>query len=264
MMELLLVNQELCESRMFRTTRSMRDLSGREIANLAYLNTLAVYLMLQDDVHHDFAKQYARRTTQHGGYRTYKTHATDLYMLCYVLSNPENPHVTLRSHAGSVRFLNRLRFDSFRHFQLMRTLAASADRSNEMVSYFFRLETQLNITDGAYKQYRRLITDWGNLKYSSKQLAVVKLTQEIRKIAKGSEVLIPMSAMIRQKNFMVEPEYEKPRTSFSKRVAGAVAGAAAGRYIAGKLSSQDAGRAKKVGTGLGAIAGYWATGRRKA
>jgi hypothetical protein len=263
-MELLLVNQELCESRMFRTTRGMRELTGRDVANLTYLNTLALYLLLQDDVQHDFARQYSEKTAQHGAYRSYKTHATDLYMLCYVLTNPDNPHVRLSDHSTSVRFLNKLQFDPFRHYQLMRTLSKSADKRNEVASYFFRLESQLNITEGAYKQYRRLITDWGNLKYSSKQLAVVKLTQEIRKIAKGSELLSATTTMVKYRNYMVEPEYENPRTSFSKRVAGAVAGAVAGRYIAGKLSSQDTDRAKKVGTGLGAIAGYWAAGRRKA
>lgn len=262
-MDLLLVNQELCESRMFRTTRGMRDLSGRDVANLAYLNTLVVYMLLQDDVQHEFAKKYAEKTAQHGAYRSYKTHASDLYMLCYAITNPENRHLNFRNHSDSVRFLNKLRFDPFRHYQIMRTMSKSADKRNEIASYFFRLESQLHITDGAYKQYRRLITDWGNLKYSSKQLAVVKLTQEIRKIAKGSELLMATTTMIRYKSYMVEPEYEKPRTSFSRRVAGTAAGAVAGRYLAGKLSSQPTDRVKNIGTGLGAIAGYWAAGRRK-
>jgi hypothetical protein len=262
-MELLLINQELSESRMFRTTSSMRTLNGRDVADLAYLNTLVVYLMLQDDVQHDFAKDYATRTAQHGAYRIYKTHATDLYMLCYVLSNPDNSHVRLRDHSESANFLNRLKFDSYRHYLFMRTLSNSADKTNEAVSYFFRLESQLNISNSAYKQYRRLVTDWGNLKYSAKQLAVVKITQEIRKIARGSEVIAPLSTMLKYKNYMVEPEYQAPRTSFTKKVAGAVVGAAAGRYVAGKLATTNVDRAKTVGTGLGAIAGYWAAGRSK-
>ena len=49
--------------------------------------------------------------------------------------------------------------------------------------------------------------------------------------------------------------------STTRRVAGTVAGAAAGRYVAGKV--KDTPRSKNIGTGLGAIAGYWASGRRK-
>jgi hypothetical protein len=69
--------------------------------------------------------------------------------------------------------------------------------------------------------------------------------------------------MIKYKNYMIEPEYQEPRTSFTKKVVGAAVGAAAGRYVAGKLATINVDRAKTVGTGLGAIAGYWAAGRSK-
>jgi uncharacterized protein YcfJ len=49
----------------------------------------------------------------------------------------------------------------------------------------------------------------------------------------------------------------------AKRIAGTAVGAAAGRYAADKINKASNKTAKNVGTGMGAIAGYWASGRRK-
>ena len=121
----------------------------------------------------------------------------------------------------------------------------------------------LKINNDRYKQYRRYITTWGNLKYSSKQLVISKLVQELRRISRGGELMFPLTSMLKYRSYQVEPAYDKPRTSFTKKVAGAAIGAAAGRYIAGKAADMDKEKLKKVGTGLGAIAGYWAAGRKK-
>jgi hypothetical protein len=262
-MELSLVNQELCESRLYRSSHAMRQLTGRAVADLTYLNTLVVYLLLQDDVQHDYAASYAAQTAQYGGYHSFKTSATDLYLLCYTVSNPVNNHIRLDQHSDSVDFLKRLSFDSGRHLRFMRSLAVSADRTNEANSYFFRLESQLNIKENRYKAYRRLVTDWGDLSYSKKQLSISKITQEIRRLGRGSELLSPLTTMLKYKNFRVEPEYSEPRVSLTKKLAGAAAGAIAARYAADKITSTKPETFKKVATGLGAIAGYWAAGRSK-
>jgi hypothetical protein len=51
-----------------------------------------------------------------------------------------------------------------------------------------------------------------------------------------------------------------------KKVGGAALGAVAGRYAAKKLTKLAKNKPntlKKAGTGIGAIAGYWAAGRKK-
>lgn len=262
-MELEFIDKEICESRLYRTTAQMSNLNGRETADLAYLNTIALYLMLQDDAQHGYASEYAFQTAKYGDYNVFRTNATDLYVLCYILKNPDNNYVRLNDHSASVNFLKSLSFDSLRHLKFMRTMSQSADKTNEAVSFFFRLESQLKINNDRYKQYRRYITTWGNLKYSSKQLVISKLVQEMRNLSRGGELMLPLTSMLKYKSYHVEPAYDKPRTSFAKKVAGAAIGAVAGRYVAGKAADMDKEKLKKVGTGLGAIAGYWAAGRRK-
>jgi len=260
-MELEFIDKEISESRLYRTSSAMSKLNGRDVADLAYLNTIALYMMLQDDAQHEYAKSYANQTIKYGNYNLFRTHATDLYMLCHVLNNPED--ASLDSKFESTKFIKTLSFDELKHIRFLRTLSNAADSNNQAVSYFFRLEAQLKIKNPKYTQFRRYITNWGNLKYSSRQLAVTKILQEIRKLGRGSELISPLTTMAKYRKFNVEPEYSRPRTSFAKKVAGAAIGAVAGRYVAGKVADMDKEKLKKAGTGLGAIAGYWAAGRRK-
>ena len=86
-MELLLVNSEdLCESRLYRTTNGFRRMSAENIADAFYLETLAVIMFSKDGDQRDYAKAYAQKTAQYGPYAAYRTAATDLYMgrlLCH-------------------------------------------------------------------------------------------------------------------------------------------------------------------------------------
>ena len=253
-MELEFIDQEISESRLYRSSGNMGQLTGRDVADLLYLNTIALYLMVQDDIQHSYASNYAKQTTQYGGYNTFRTSATDLYLLAYMVKQPKSDKISLKNRMSSVSFLQGLNFDSRKHFMFMKKIANGSDRKNEAVGYFFRLESQLKVTDSKFKQYRRYITDWGNLKFSSRQLVVTKLLQTMRYLGRGSELISPMTA------------YSVPRTSFAKKVGGAALGAVAGRYAAKKLTQLAKNKPntlKKAGTGIGAIAGYWAAGRKK-
>jgi len=265
-MDLQLINEDLCESRLYRTTQQFKFITGREIANLTYLNTLLIYLMLQDDKQHAYAKQYAKQTAQYSGYTLFRTHATDLYMLCYAINDPDTKHLRFEQHGESKRFLKTLQFTPRRHQRFIRKLSLANDTKGEAVSYFLSLERQLKITDGRYLRWRRYVTDWGNLKFTSRQNVIATISQEIRRVAKGSELLKPLQTMLKYRNYRPHPEYKAPRTSFTKRAIGTAAGAVAGRYAGKKIAQRlgkDQDNYKKAGTGIGAIAGYWASGRKK-
>jgi len=198
-MELQLINQEICESRLYRTTASLSKLDGRDVANLVYLNTLATYLMLQDDQKYDFAQEYAKKTAQYGSYNNFKTVGTDLYMLCYILNNVDNNEVTLKNHVSSTKFLRTLQFDSRRHTIFIRSMAREEDKKSLATSFFLRLESQLKIKESNYKQYRRDIANWRDLKDSIKHRVIKMFIMDIRKIAMIGEVLIPLNSMLSPK-----------------------------------------------------------------
>lgn len=261
-MELQLIGQELSEARLYRASRSFGTLSGDDIADLLYLNTLSTFMMLQDDEQREFAQEYAKKTVMYGTYSLFRTHATDMYMLAYVVSHPDNDNINLKDPVTSKKYLKDLMFEPRKHIYFLRKFVADNYTKSEAISYLFRLESQLKIKDSRYKRWRRLVQDWKNLKYSQKQLAIAQIIQELRRKGAGagraSEVMYGLDPMLKVKRFRnAEPEKK------TGGLAGAVAGAVAGRYAAGKLNKMDNKTAKNVGTGIGAIAGYWANRKAK-
>ena len=115
-----------------------------------------------------------------------------------------------------------------------------------------------------YKQWRRLIMDWENLRFIQRQSITTRIVQELRRLGRGSELMIPMTAMLKYKKYRVadKPNKVDPMRRLAGTAAGAVAGRYAGKKIAKKLN-KNVDKYKRAGTGIGAIAGYWASGRQK-
>jgi hypothetical protein len=258
-MELLLVNSEdLCESRLYRNTDGFRRMTAQNIADVFFLETLAVLMFSQDGDQRDYAKAYAQKTSQYGPYAAYRTAATDLYMLGFSINNPD--YKSLRFKSNVEKSLAQLSFDNRRHYRMMRTIATTDATKSEMSSFLIRLESQLKIGNPLYKQLRRLVVDWDNLKYSQKQYIVAKLLQSLRSIkAQTTEIFNHLIAMKRERAYKDTTVNNEP--SKLKRAAATVAGAYVGSKVAPKLSKNKI--SGTTGAGIGAIAGYWASGRKK-
>ena len=261
-----LIDKEISEARLYRTSSAFGQLTGESIAELLYLNTLVTYLMYKDDKQHEFAKAYARQTTQYGKYTLFRSHATDLYLLAYMVSEPKTKSVKLKNFLNSQSYLNSLKFDKKTHWSFLQRLSKGNISDSIASPYMFRLESQLKIKKSIYKQWRRLIMDWEKLKYIQRQTVTARITQEFRRLGRGSELMAPLGTMLKYKKYHVSKFKAQQKPSLAKRVAGTAAGAVAGRYAGKKIAKRfgkDIDKYKKAGTGLGAIAGYWASERRK-
>lgn len=266
-MDLQLVNQELCEARLFRSTRGFNTLTGKDVADLMFLNTLVVYMMSKNEETYEYAKQYAKNTAGFSSYSLFRTFATDLYMLAYQLKYPDNDHAKLKDPIASKRFLDSLQFNDRKHIEFMRQLANDNVSSSLASTYFYRLESQLKVSDSRYKRWRRLITTWKTLKYAERNAVVAQITQELKRkgqgTGRGNETLTALEPLVRVRKYSPAAKHSDDKPSVAKRVVGTAAGAVAGRYAADKLNKMDNKTAKNIGTGIGAIAGYWASGRKK-
>ena len=264
-LDLKLIDKEISEARLFRTSRQFKNLTGRQVADLLYLTSLSIWMMAKDGKQEDFARAYAKQSTQYGPYVLFRTHATDLFLLAYQVNDPDNRNISLNNSFESKRFLNSLKFNNRQHWLMISKIARGNERNSEMSTFFLRLESQLKISHSRFKQWRRLISDWSNLKYSQRQMVVAAVIQEYRRYAKGSEMISPLSTMTKYKAYSISDKY-KDEPSLARRVAGTAAGAVAGRYAGKKLAKatgKNVDKYKKYGTGLGAIAGYWASGRQR-
>jgi len=263
-MDFQLIDQELCEARLFRASRQFSAFSGEDIAHLLYLDTMLTYMLAQDDDQAEFARKYAGDTAKFGTYSLFRTHATDAYMLAYQIAHPMNDHVKLKNAASSKKHLEGLQFQKRHHIMFMRKIQKAKDTRAEAITYLYRLEKQLKVTDARYRAWRRMIVDWPKLNYTGKQRIVAQVIQELRRRGAGSgrymEITYGLEPMLKKVKFR---NIDKPKSDTGKKIAGAVAGAIAGRYAADKINKSSNKTAKNVGTGIGAIAGYWAAGKKK-
>ena len=189
----LIIDEELSESRLFRFTANFQRLTGRDVADLLYLETLAIYMFALDEKQQDYGTAYARKTTQYGPYAVYRTSATDIYMLGFAINQPD--YSSLKLASKDRRFLNNLNFNNRQHYMFMNKIARYTPSRSDASSYLIRLEAQLKITNPLFRQFRRLILDWADLKYSQKQYVIAKMMQLIRVKGKGSEIFRNLTAM---------------------------------------------------------------------
>lgn len=254
-MELELIDT-LTESQLYRSNGMGKAFKSDSVGHLLYLNTLALVLMIQDKAQHNFAKEYAKRTTQYGNYLLFRNVATDLYTLAHHVRFPNSKKLKLQDNKKGEDYLSALRFDDKTHLDMMRKLSrGDSNIIQKITPYLMRLERQLRVPD-RLKTLRREITEWSSLSQSKRERTVAKLYNEMRRIGKTGELLRPVGSMTKYKVF---DEPDKPGVLKRAAVAGAgaVAGAALGKKIATKLD-KDPDKYKKAGAGIGALAGYWA------
>lgn len=226
-MDLQLIDNELCESRLYRYSGNFNNLDGKDIAKLLYLTTLTTYMLTLDDETQDYGLTYAKKTSQYGSYSLFRTHATDLYLLAFEVSNPKNKNVSLDNNSSSRDYLNKLNFQPRMHYKFVMDLGHNAATQSEAYSTFYRLEVQLKVNEASYKRWRRLILDWRNLKNIQKQLVVAQITQEFRRIGRGSELLIPLTSMLKDRNYVNSAPVPEPTPSVDAALSPGIAAMAA-------------------------------------
>lgn len=241
MMDLQLINKELCEARLFRTTRSFNTLSGKDIADLLFLNTLVTYILYQEDNSKDWAHKYAKNTVSFGGYTLFRTFATDMYMLAYQVKYPDNDHARMKDPITSKKFLETCRFQDRKHIEFFRALISDKVDSSYANTYFYRLETQLKVSDNRYRRWRRQAGMWRSMRQAEKSTMIAQITLELRRMGagtgRGNEVLTALEPMTRVRKYSPVVQQAK---KISKPAVSPTAAA-----------------------GIGAVAGYWAAGRKK-
>jgi hypothetical protein len=246
----------LTESQLYRSNAMGKSLKSDSIAQLLFLNTLALTLMIQDRAQSKFAKQYASKTTSYGNYLMFRNAATDLYTLAHHVKYPDSKSLKLQDNKKGKDYLDTLKFDDKTHWKMMQSIARD-DRNliNILKPYLMRLETQLRVPT-RLKSLRREITDWSSMSQNKRERAVAKLYDEMRRTGKTGELLRSIGTMNSYKQFD-NPENSGALKRAAATIAGASAGAALGSKAGVKLN-KDPDKYKKAGAGIGALAGYWA------
>ena len=253
-MELELIDT-LTESQLYRASGMGKSFKSDSVAQLLFLNTLALTLMAQDKAQFNYAKQYAKKTTSYSNYLMFRNAATDLYTLAHHVKYPNSKSLKLQDNKKGEDYLNGLRFDDKTHWKMMQRIARG-DRNliNTLKPYLMRLENQLRVPS-RLRSLRREVTDWSTLSQSKREKTVGKLYDELRRTGKTGELMRSIGTMNSYRQFD-DPEKSGVLKRAAITGAGAVAGAALGKKVADKFQ-KDPDKYKKAGAGIGALAGYW-------
>ena len=254
-MELELIDT-LTESQLYRSNGMGKSFKSDSIAQLLYLNTLSLLLMAQDKTQSKFAKEYAKKTTQYGSYLLFRNVATDLYTLAHHVRFPNSKKLKLQDNKKGEDYLSALRFDDKLHFKMIQRIAR-ADRNvvTALSPYLMRLERQLKVPS-KFSTLRRQIVDWSSKSQTERERIVGRLYEEMRRIGKTGELMRSIGTMNSYKQFD-EPQKSGVLKRAAATAAGAYTGAALGKKIA-TATDKDPDKYRKVGAGIGALAGYWA------
>lgn len=246
----------ITESQLYRSNGMGKNLKSDTVAELLYLNTLALCLMIQDRAQYNTAKQYAKKTISYGNYLLFRNNATDLYTLAHQVRYPNTKSVGLSDKQKGVDYLEGLNFADKAHFTVLQRISRGDKNILQTLSqYMTRLERQLTVPS-RLRSMRREVMNWKDSSQNNRERTVAKLTDEMRRKGKTGDLLRSLQSMSKYKQF------DNPKKSGTlKRAAiagaGAVAGASLGRKIATKLD-KDPDKYSKAGAGIGALAGYWA------
>lgn len=172
---------ELSESRMFPSMRSLIKLSVSEVATLAYLHLLSLRIILAVEDTTPWGRSYARRTMRDTSFAKWQSNGTDLQHLLYALQSARKmgDSEAYRIRIFSQGFLTRF----------LRNAGLGHTEVKEIRRLFLRLDYDLGVQDSSMKAIRRLVMNWEQLTTRERRLATTRLLQFMRSRAPRSDLL---------------------------------------------------------------------------
>ena len=223
---------ELNESRLFRTRKTVEGTSARDMADVAFMNLLSLYIMSNTYDMAPAAAAYAKRTMKYGNQFRYMQGGTDLHIALASIKNGI-------SNAGAKNQMQNTRFN-LPEMQIRKFLAdiQAGRRIQSPETFFLKLERGLDIQNSSYRSVRRLAQNWPRLNNMQKSLVITRMNQFYRTNALRSELYSYIRDIGRTQGLQIRNagNAEAPRMRGSDtlaKIAGATA-AIAGGYALGK------------------------------
>lgn len=217
--------QTLGEARMFKTREQISREGARSLTDHVFVGMLSLFAMSQDYDYAPVAKEYARRTTQFGGFNRPSPGGTDMYQSIYSLMHPE-----LMPGEKSDMLMKKVNISDKKMRAFLSKIAQGNVTTADARSILYRLERELKIQDPKLRAARRLVQDWDKLSTTQQQLATTQLVKHFRINARRSDLMPIFNKFAKEKGLMVS-------TGIGSRVAATVARKAAAfgaGYLVGK------------------------------
>lgn len=236
----------LNESKMFRTKSRVEGTNARDMADLAFMNMLTMYILYNENDYAVAAKSYAQRTMKYGSQFTYMQGGTDLHVALASLKSG----MTDAGEKNELQ-LGKLNIPEQQIKQFL-NLMRQGRKIISPETFFLKLERGLDIQNSNYRSIRRLAQNWPRLNSMQKQLVMTRLLQFYRTKALRSEMYSYVRDISRSQGLEIRNAHnaEVPKAKGSDTLAAlATAGATlAGSYYLGKALMKG-----KIAGGMGDV-----------
>ena len=234
---------QLSESILFPTRKSLEKYQAQEISELAYLYILALYILHCENKTSVFAKGYAKKTTRANNFKLWRTDGTDLYVLLHSLSDDTENF----SNDDDPSYYH----DGFKIYPVVvyRWIAAIGNdnlKDSDTKRLFAKLDQMFRISNGSMRAIRRLVQDWKIIPLKEQKLAVTRLLQFLRSRAKRGDILNTLNFLAGKNNLELKnvnnPEEEdtKKKSNFLTSLLTVGAGGLIGAALVKKMHKESA------------------------
>lgn len=243
----------LVESMQYRGSGG-RNLNLRNVADFAFLDLIAAFILSNEYETAATAKNYADKTIGFRNFSRPRLSGTDLYTSLNILANPESVFSkTIKSNPEADAILrSKIKLNTPTVKRYLDMLADSKMTTADASVLLLRLEKQLNITDSKLRSIRRLAQEWPAINDMQRELVVARMLQYYHRFAKRSEMSSFLTDLGQRKGYELNPNAardaeladltvaQKPATkgwlSTLAPAAGAYAGYKAGYHLFGPKS----------------------------
>ena len=193
----------MVESRQYRNSAGVRRLNLRYVADFAFLDLMAVYILYNEYETAPVARRYADKTMSYRSFNKPRLSGTDLYVSLNILSEINSPFgkkISQNPEADSMlRAKLKINLPTIKRY--LDLIADSKIGPADAATLLFRMEKQFAIEDSKLKSIRRLVQEWPHLTTMQRELVVTRMLQYYRRIARQSEMSVFLEDLGKNKGY---------------------------------------------------------------
>lgn len=227
-MKLQLIN-DLNESRMYRSRHAFRSVDARQVADHAFMDMIALWILYNEFEFAPAVIDYAAKTSQMYGFKRYLQSNTDLYLNLHIISEKR---IDLLSTESDLVALERLNINEKQVVRYLHQIAANSIQIGQVRMTLQRLEQSLRIENSNYRSIRRLAQSWPTLDTGRKRATITRMIMFYRAHARRSEMFQMINSLAKARN-LEDRSAANPELSKAAKAA-AIAGAGYVSYQAGR------------------------------
>ncbi len=224
----------LNESSQYRTKQAFSRTTAREVADFAFMDMIAIWILYNEYGYSANAISYAAETAMFQSFRSYRQMGTDLYLNLHIIS--ENQSSLLGSDEDEI-LLSRIILDEKVILRYLRSAGKNALSQSVARVTLQRMEQMLYVSNSNYRSIRRLAQNWPTLQTGQKRTVLTRMLMFYRRNARRSEMFKLLDKLGKEKNLvdrsLTDPENSK--LAGAAKAAAIGAGAAAGYNLGSRF-----------------------------